>query len=86
MYRAFITILITMALTGCVVAWGGAYKIDSQTPDTVTIKYDGTFIASNEIQKVAQATCDEYGKDAVKQEETMGMWRLRTVSFLCAKR
>ncbi len=86
MYKAFLVVSVTIALTGCVVAWGGTYSIETQTPDSVTIKYDGNFMTPEKIQKVAQATCEGYGKNAVKQEESTSVWRLTTVSFLCAKR
>ena len=86
MHKITPILLLSIALTGCVAIWGAGYEIQSQGADSITIKYDEHFASLSEIQKVAQANCDAYDKDAVKRAETASPWGITTVSFACAKR
>lgn len=75
--------LIAVAFSGCVAVWGRAYEIELETSELVTIKYDGHFTSSGDVQNVAQASCARYGKDAASQGELTSFWGLTTVPFVC---
>jgi hypothetical protein len=86
MSKTIAVILIALALGGCVAVWGRAYEIEAADADAVTIKYDGHFTSSENIQTVAQASCAPYGRSAVPQGETTSFWGLTTANFTCGAR
>lgn len=76
----------TVLLSGCVAVWGGAYKVETQSPDLMTIHYDTTFIDPEEVVDLARTHCEEYGKDAVLQTKDKSPWGLTTATFSCVER
>lgn len=86
MQRIAVLILAASALSGCVAVWGQPYKVESETSESVTIKYDRNFTDLAKVEKVARANCAEIGKKAVKENEETSIWRITTVSFRCVKR
>jgi predicted small secreted protein len=86
MHKIVPTFLLSMVLTGCVAVWGAGYEIQNQNADAITIQYDTHFASLAEVQKVAQANCDAYDKDAVQRGQSESMWGISTVSFACANR
>jgi hypothetical protein len=83
MLRAILIVLAINTLVGCVAVWGRAYQIGAETANSVTIKYDGHFTSSGNVDRVAQASCQKFGKAAAKQDESTSIWGLTTVVFTC---
>lgn len=76
-------VLCSLFLGGCVVAWGGSYQIESQTPDAITIQYDTNFIDEPEIQKMAIEHCQKAGKVARLQSHDRNIMNISTEAFTC---
>lgn len=76
-------IFLPFLLDGCVVAWGGAYHIDAQTPEAITIHYDTNFIDGRVVDKLALSHCSAYGKVARLQDHQESVWRLSVKTFAC---
>jgi hypothetical protein len=74
------------AVIGCVAVWGKPYKVEFASSSSITINFDPSLTNMGEVQNVAQAHCDQFGKDAIPQASQGSMWALRTMSFLCKKR
>jgi len=75
-----------LSLGGCVAVWGKTYNVEFSNSSSVTIQYSTSFTDSGYVQAVAQASCSQYGKDAVP-----GSWNdsgigLRTQTYLCVTR
>lgn len=85
MSRLAAVLLTAVSLSGCVAVWGGAYNIVSETPDSVTIKYDKTFTNLAAVEQVADGSCRAVGRRAVKRDETTNLYRITTVHFSCVK-
>jgi len=85
MHRAAVLLLIAVGLSGCVAVWGRAYNIESETSESVTIKYDRNFTTLKDVNKVAQANCAEIGKKAVERHATTSIWQITTVTYGCVK-
>lgn len=78
-----IAVLGALALSGCAAVWGAPYKVDFSSPSSVTINTDPSLTNMGEVQRVAQAECQKYGRDAVPQTYADGPWGLREISFTC---
>ncbi len=83
MFRTALIILIMNTLVGCVAVWGRAYEIEAATANSVTIKYDGHFTSSREVNQVAETSCRKFNKAPAKQTESTSVWGLTTVAFAC---
>lgn len=85
MHKLAAIVAMAVALSGCVAVWGRPYEVETQTSESVTLKYDRNFASLGDVEKVAQANCAELGKSAVKKNETTSIWRISTVTFDCVK-
>jgi hypothetical protein len=86
MYKVFVIGLTSLALAGCIAVWGRAYEIQSESPDSVVLEYDSTFIDKADILAVARGSCEKRNRDAVIQSEETSIWNITTVSVGCAER
>jgi hypothetical protein len=78
--------IMAPVITECAVAWGKPYNVEFASSSSITINYDPGLTSMGEVQNVAQAHCDKYGKDAIPQGSQDRMWKLRDVSFICKTR
>jgi len=74
---------LALFLSGCVVVWGRAYEVEAESSEWITIKYDSNFTTLDDIQHVAQASCDSHNKRAVMRDQSMSILHLTTVDFDC---
>lgn len=84
MREIVVSAAVSLLLSGCVIVWGGAYEIDEETSDGVTIKYDSNFTSLKQMQQVAQTSCSTHNRRAVLKDQSMSIWHLTTVDFECA--
>ncbi len=86
-FAGMTTVLLAIcALSGCVAVWGAPYKVEFKSSSSITFSYDPMMANWGEVQNIAQAHCDQYGKDAVPGRETGSPWGLNTRAFDCKKR
>jgi hypothetical protein len=78
--------ITVLAVMGCVAVWGEPYKVEFASSSSITINFDPSLSNMGEVQNVAQAHCDQFGKDAIPQTSQDSMWGLRNMSFFCKKR
>jgi hypothetical protein len=81
-----ITLSISVALSGCIAAWGSSYKVEFESSSMITIDFDPSATTMGNIQGVAQQHCDKYGKDAIPQSSDTSYWGIRSASFMCQAR
>jgi hypothetical protein len=88
--RSFIRTLLCLTamvpLCGCVLVWGKAYHVEFASSTSVTIEFDPAFTDIGYVQNVAQASCAEYGRDAVPDFVTRGMSGLTDATYWCRDR
>jgi hypothetical protein len=80
---------VSLSLTvlgGCALAWGQPYKVEFASSSSITINFDPSLTSIGEVQHVAQAHCDKFGKDAVPQVSQDSPWEMRSTSFVCQTR
>jgi hypothetical protein len=83
--RSVAIVSAALALSGCVAVWGRAYEVEFQSPESVVLKYDGTFIDRSDVLKVAQQGGAKSGREAVPQSEHTSFWNLTTIAVRCAE-
>ena len=75
-----------LSLTGCVLVWGKAYKVEFSDSTSITMEYDPALTDIGDLQNVAESHCSHYGKDAVPGFAMHGMGvALQDVTFDCRK-
>jgi hypothetical protein len=84
--RCIIMAVTSFAVIGCVAVWGQPYKVEFASSSSITINFDPSLTNMGEVQNVAQAHCNKFGKDAIPQTSQDSVWALRNISFLCKKR
>jgi hypothetical protein len=86
MRECLFVIALAVGLTGCVAVWMSGYKVEVESSDAVTIKYDHHFASLNDVAMVAEASCERFGKRAVSTGGSTSIWGLTTVRFACVER
>jgi len=81
--RYYAIVALTIALSGCVLVWGGAYEVEAETSDWITIKYDSNFTSLADMQQLADASCAVHDKRATMRDQSTSVWHLTTVTFDC---
>lgn len=76
-----------LCLSGCALVWGQAYHVEFANSTSVTIEFDRVLTDMGNVQNVAQASCSQYGKDAVPASwSSAALGGMRDATFLCVSR
>jgi hypothetical protein len=86
MWKNVFLCITLLSLNGCVLVWGRTYNVEFANSSSVTIRYSTSFTDSGYVQGVAQASCDQYGKDAVPGSWSDSGIGLRTETYFCVRR
>jgi hypothetical protein len=78
-----IAILALAILSGCVMAWGGSYNVESQDSSSILIKYDPAVTNLRNVYRVAEEHCNQFKENAVPQDVTKSAWAITTALFVC---
>lgn len=84
--KALLIIATAISLAGCAAVWGHGYHVDFANSSSITINSDPSIDDMGDLQRIAQAHCAKYGKDAIPQASQMSPWGLRDVTFDCVER
>jgi len=79
-------VLVAAPLAACAVGWGLPYNVEFENSSSVTVRYDPLLASIGEVQSVAQAICDKYGKDAVPLLERSDFAGVTNSSYRCVPR
>lgn len=76
--------IVIILLSGCATSmgWGQHYKVVYQNSKSIMIQYDSGISDIGEFGPVAQAHCQQYGKEAVPQPQTPKEG-IRNITFIC---
>jgi hypothetical protein len=84
--KIFWMFFLCSGLSACAAVWGAPHKVVFESESSITVNYDPTFTNWGEVQNVAQAHCDKYGKDAVPDKRSTSDWGVTTQAYNCKKR
>ncbi len=90
MNKKSLTILTALSLAvfcaGCVAVWGKSYNVAMANSRSVVIEYDPMVANVPAMLQAAQASCDQYKKDAVLSNVTGGNMGIRVNTYKCETR
>ena len=73
MRNVVIAAALVVGLSGCAVVWGGAWHVQSESPEIVVIRYDAGLMDAWRVQTHANDICGKYQKVAVPKSQRMGV-------------
>ncbi|TCN32474.1 hypothetical protein [Sinorhizobium americanum] len=72
--------------SSCVAVWGKSYNVALSNSRSVVIEYDPAVVNLPAMLQAAQASCAEYGKDAVLDSVSEGNLKIKVNTYRCEVR
>jgi len=84
--RVLLVMIMCASASSCVAVWGNSYNVALSNSRSVVIEYDPAIVNLPEMLQAAQASCAQYGKDAVLDSVSDGNLKIKVNTYRCETR
>ncbi len=85
-HKFVVLMSICVCTSSCVAVWGKSYNVALSNSRSVVIEYDPAVVNLPEMLQAAQASCAQYGKDAVLDSASDGNLKIKVNTYRCEVR